>query len=263
MMAAVKTFTQYYNLNKYISICSSLIQKAINIEVPNCMIRNDFNHVMHLLSSWIEYKSVSRRVKNFYLRAIGLIIVNFEDIKILLKLIFTVKTIVTVNSIIGSINLIGAKMYPEKKEIEDVKINTNDLSTSKIFEETESIHEDEKSDGSQTETEFENWMGLGLDKYERNNKKSNNLDKDLNILYYNENSKTKSPIIGLLKNGNSSHLKSITIEKNCYLFTNTCAFDSVTQVMMTAFADSIVYADFITTNKIYVFFEMISNTLRD
>ena len=92
MMAAVKTFTQYSNLNKYISICSSLIQKEINIEVPNCMIRNDFNHVMHLLSSWIEYKSVSHRVKNFYLRAIGLIIVNtdFEDIKILLKLIFTV-----------------------------------------------------------------------------------------------------------------------------------------------------------------------------
>lgn len=420
MMAAVKTFTQYANLNKYISICSLLIQKEINIEVPNCMIRNDFNHVMHLLSSWIEYKSVSRRVKNFYLRAIGLIIVNtdFEDIKILLKLIFTVslnetegvdnngqltecemaktclkqriathttdvediieeiknkeddddlmytnfhekitsttifqqildiyescitnsnqqsncgdhdnlqfspgiakklldfckllpcwsavmvpifnfgnptessatseslfndlksnvlrhKTLplridefitIHINSIIGSINLIGAKMYPVKKEIEDVKINTNDLSTSTIFEETESIHEDEKSDGSQTETEFENWRGLGLDKYEQNNKKSNYLDKDPNILYYNENSKTKSPIIGLLKNGNSSHLKSITIEKKCYLFTNTCAFDSVTQVMMTAFADSIVYADFISKNKMYVFFEMISNMLRD
>lgn len=92
MMVAVKTFTQYSNLNKYINICSSLIQKEINIEVPNCMIRNDFNHVMHLLSSWIEYKSVSHRVKIFYLRGIGLIIVNtdFEDIKILLKLIFTV-----------------------------------------------------------------------------------------------------------------------------------------------------------------------------
>jgi len=42
-------------------------------------------------------------------------------------------------------------------------------------------------------------MSLGLDKYERNNKKSNYLDKDPNILYYNENSKKKSPIIGLLK----------------------------------------------------------------
>lgn len=62
--------------------------------------------------------------------------------------------IIHINSIIGSINLVGAKMYPEKKENEEVKINTNDLSTSKIFEETESIHEDEKSDG--TQTEFEN-----------------------------------------------------------------------------------------------------------
>jgi len=112
-----------------------------------------------------------------------------------------------INSIISSINLIGVKMYPEKKEIENVKINTNDLSTSTIFEETESIHEDEKSNGSQTETEFENWRGLGLDKYEQNKKNSNYFDKDPNILYYNENSKTKSQVIGLLKNRNSSNLK--------------------------------------------------------
>lgn len=42
-------------------------------------------------------------------------------------------------------------------------------------------------------------------------KKSNYLDKDPNILYYNENSKTKSPIIGLLKNGNSPHLKTLVL----------------------------------------------------
>jgi hypothetical protein len=40
-------------------------------------------------------------------------------------------------------------MYLEKKkEYKKVKINTNDLITSKIFKETESIHEYENNDGS-------------------------------------------------------------------------------------------------------------------
>jgi len=88
---------------------------------------------------------------------------------------------------IGSINLIGTNIFSDKKETKEVNINTNDLPTSKIFEETESIHEDEKSDGSRTE--FENWMGLWLDKHKQNNTKSNYLDKDPNVLYYNKISK--------------------------------------------------------------------------
>jgi len=47
------------------------------------------------------------------------------------------------------------------------------------------------------------------------------------------------------------------------LFTNTYAFDSVTQVMMSTFTDSIVYTDFISKNKMYVSFEMISYILID
>jgi len=70
------------------------------------MIRNDFNQVMLLLSSWIEYKSVSHRVKHFYLRAIGLIIVNteFEDIKILLKLIIQYSRYLSLNETEGADN---------------------------------------------------------------------------------------------------------------------------------------------------------------
>lgn len=91
-IAATKTFTQYSSLGKYIDVCSSLIKNEPGAEVPLCMIRNDFNHVMHLISTWPEIKSSTFRVKIFYLRSIGLIIVctDFIDAKNLLRMIFTV-----------------------------------------------------------------------------------------------------------------------------------------------------------------------------
>lgn len=39
-------------------------------EIPNCMIRNDFNHVMHLISTWSELKSCAYRIKQFYMKSI-------------------------------------------------------------------------------------------------------------------------------------------------------------------------------------------------
>lgn len=91
MIAVVKAFTQYTSLSKYLSICSSLLLKK-STELPSCMLRNDFNHVMHVISTWPEIKSSSYRLKNFYLRSIGLIIASkdFEDVKYLLKNMFIV-----------------------------------------------------------------------------------------------------------------------------------------------------------------------------
>jgi len=54
-------------------------------EVPLCMVRNDFNHIMHFISTWPEIKSSTFRVKNFYLRSI-----IYIDVKHLLKMILTV-----------------------------------------------------------------------------------------------------------------------------------------------------------------------------
>lgn len=51
MITAVKAYTQYSSLNKYIDICSSLILNEPGYEVPLCMVRNDFNHIMHLIST--------------------------------------------------------------------------------------------------------------------------------------------------------------------------------------------------------------------
>lgn len=56
------------------------------------MIQTDFNHAMHLISSWSEIKRASYRVKNFYIRSIGLVIfvLILRKLKKLLKFIFTV-----------------------------------------------------------------------------------------------------------------------------------------------------------------------------
>lgn len=90
MIGVIKTFTQFSTLSKYLQACSLLIFKKSS-EIPNCMIRNDFNHIMHIFSSWFDRKT-TKRIKNFYMRSFGLLVcsTSFEDIKLLLKYIFTV-----------------------------------------------------------------------------------------------------------------------------------------------------------------------------
>lgn len=46
MIAVVKAFTEYSSLAKY----SSIVLKE-STELSYCMIRNDFNHMMHLIST--------------------------------------------------------------------------------------------------------------------------------------------------------------------------------------------------------------------
>lgn len=90
MMAVIKTFTQFSTLRKNLEVCSLLISDKTK-EIPSCMLRNDFNHVMHLISSWFNDQT-TKRIKHFYLKSIGLVIssTDFQDIKKLLKYIFTV-----------------------------------------------------------------------------------------------------------------------------------------------------------------------------
>jgi len=83
MQAVIKSFTQFSNLDAYLSNCSKLILKEPGVDIPKCMIRNDFNHIMHLISSWPELKNCTYRIKNFYMRAIGLLVISksIEEIK--------------------------------------------------------------------------------------------------------------------------------------------------------------------------------------
>jgi len=78
MMAVIKSFTQYSSLSKYLSICSSLLLKESEVEIPHCMLRNDFSHTIKLISSWPEIKNSSYRIKNFYLPSIGLLQVQIS-----------------------------------------------------------------------------------------------------------------------------------------------------------------------------------------
>lgn len=106
MSACVRSFTQYSNLTTYLEVCSSLVLTPGKYSIPNCFIRNDIAHIMKLITSWNEIKGLTYRIKNFYLRAIGLIIscTNFNDAKKLLELIF----IIALNETDGS-NIVTGK----------------------------------------------------------------------------------------------------------------------------------------------------------
>jgi len=451
MIAVVRTFTQYSSLGKYINVCSSLILNELGTEIPLCMVRNDFNHVMHLISTWPEIKSSTFRVKNFYLRSIGLIIVstNFIDVKHLLKMIFTValhetegnniynqhtqcevakmylkqriathttdydqtiidididnlkdntnlqkenltindidntifneikciydlcvessnyetnntgdrdniqfspkiakylldfcklipcwsalmvpifkygnltessctseslfkdlKTVVFkhkqlplrldeflkihINCTLGSMNIL-ADTTIQKKASNDEEINsTKSSSINTISDEKNQYHpilefavqneaEQKKNEKElifsnhfpeknlidksyDDPTALENWKGLGY-QVGKKKRKGTYLDKDPTILYYNDTSRTKSKVIGLLKNGSISDLKSIKVDNKLYCITNTCAFDSIFQIMCSSYVDSDIYAELLNTNSSdNILFKLVINAVRD
>ncbi len=51
IMASVHVFKQYSNLKKYLKVCSSLL-KAGKGEIPTGFIRCNFNHLMHIMSTY-------------------------------------------------------------------------------------------------------------------------------------------------------------------------------------------------------------------
>lgn len=79
-------------------------------------------------------------------------------------------------------------------------------------------------------------IGKDLVKSLQKKKRSNYLNKDTNILYYNDNSKDKSRTIGILKNGNNANLKPIHIDGFNYVLTNTCTFDSIVHIIYVTYA---------------------------
>lgn len=62
-------------------------------------------------------------------------------------------------------------------------------------------------------------------------------------------SKAKIKVIGLVKNGNTSKFKPIQLDGENYVILNTCAFDSVTQILVVAYCDSNDYASFVIKRK--------------
>lgn len=75
MSALVQGFTQYESLEKYLNTCYSLVILNQKKEIPNCFIRNDINHFIHLISQWSAVKN-SRypNTKQLIIRGMGLLV---------------------------------------------------------------------------------------------------------------------------------------------------------------------------------------------
>jgi hypothetical protein len=89
------------------------------------------------------------------------------------------------------------------------------------------------------------------------------VDKDPMIQYYNENSRTKSSVIGILKNGCIAELKTIYLDNVNISVVNTCAFDSFAQIWFCAYVDSPFYAEFVGKNSKNIFMAFVSNAVSD
>jgi hypothetical protein len=72
MCALVHAFIQYQSLEEYLDACFSIIVKNQNIPIPCCMIKNDINHFMHLVTQWSPLKNINfTRTKT---RTMGLLV---------------------------------------------------------------------------------------------------------------------------------------------------------------------------------------------
>lgn len=95
LTALVRSFTQYTYLNDYINACSLLILGNASHDsflLSRCFIRIDVAHFIKNLTNCIASTTVSKRVKEIYLRAICIIIQskNLSEIRSLLLSIFVV-----------------------------------------------------------------------------------------------------------------------------------------------------------------------------
>lgn len=58
-------------------------------------------------------------------------------------------------------------------------------------------------------------------------------------------------------------LKNIEVNKQLYCVTNTCAFDSIVQIMFSSYVDSYIYAEWLNTNSSNILFKLVINATRD
>jgi len=84
------------------------------------------------------------------------------------------------------------------------------------------------------------------------------------ILMRNMNSKARTKSIGLLQNGNKSRFKSLILDDGSYVLSNTCAFDSVIQILAVAYCDSDEYKSYVDEKKsMNELWHLVSVLLRD
>ncbi|KAJ1518897.1 hypothetical protein ONE63_011493 [Megalurothrips usitatus] len=88
----------------------------------------------------------------------------------------------------------------------------------------------------------DNWRGLSETK---KRKRKSYLEKNSEWLSIDLNDNRSTVPVSLLKNGNSNELKPIKIKQESFVLTNTCPFDSVLQILATAFCDSADFQEYV------------------
>lgn len=95
----------------------------------------------------------------------------------------------------------------------------------------------------------ENWGNILMNPKK---KKPIYLTPNRKILMRNLNSKVKTKSIGLIQNGNKIRFMSIKSNDGFYALPNTCAFDSVIQLLVVAYCDSDDYGIYVKEKKMKI-----------
>lgn len=77
LSAIVQSFTQFSSLQVYVRVCSDLLTQELSSNshlIPWCFVRIDVAHFIKICTKWSPLKTVSRRVREIFLRVIGLLI---------------------------------------------------------------------------------------------------------------------------------------------------------------------------------------------
>jgi len=93
MSALVQAFTEYQTLEKYLEVCFAVVVSKQNVGMPNCYLRNDVNHFVHLVSLWKEVKtSKFNRTKELITRGMGLLVLctSIDEAENILEAIFII-----------------------------------------------------------------------------------------------------------------------------------------------------------------------------
>lgn len=80
-------------------------------------------------------------------------------------------------------------------------------------------------------------------------RKSINLTPNCEILLRNIDSRAKTKVIGLIKNGSKSKFMSVKCNNGNYVLSNTCSFDTIVQMLAVAYCDSIPYTKYVIEKK--------------
>jgi hypothetical protein len=77
LSAVVKCFTQYFSLHNYVNVCADLILNNLSTYkhwIPSCFVRINVANILKLTTDWLPLKTVERRVREFILQSLCLLI---------------------------------------------------------------------------------------------------------------------------------------------------------------------------------------------